>query len=85
MKQNVTQDMLSSLRDTLFNEIREDIESLSQTVTSAHREYHADGEAVIRDISVKVDNLLAKSLGDHTQGSGRDGQYGGHTPHQGEK
>jgi hypothetical protein len=61
MKQNVTQDMLSSLRDTLSNEIREDIESLSQTVTSAHKEYHADREAVIRDISVKVDGLLAKA------------------------
>ena len=61
IKQNVTQDMLSSLRDTLSNEIREDIESLSQTVTSTHREYHADGEAVIRDIFVKIDSLLAKS------------------------
>jgi hypothetical protein len=61
MKQNVTQDMLSSLRDILSNEIKGDIESLSQAVTSAHRECHADGEAVIRDISVRVDNLLAKA------------------------
>jgi hypothetical protein len=60
MKQNVTQDMLSSLRDTLSNEMREDIESLSQTVTSAHREHHTDGKAVIRDISGKVDTLLTK-------------------------
>jgi hypothetical protein len=61
MKQNVTQDMLSSLRDTLSNEIRKDIESLSHTVTSVHREHHADGEAVIRDISGKVDTQLAKA------------------------
>jgi hypothetical protein len=61
MKQNVPQDMLSSLRDTLSNEIREDIESLSQTVTSAHREHHANGKAVIRNISGKVDTLLAKA------------------------
>jgi hypothetical protein len=43
IKKNVTQDMLSSLRDTLSNEMREDIESLSQTVTRAHREHHTDG------------------------------------------
>ena len=46
--------MLSSLRDTLSNEIREDIESLSQTVTSVHREYHADGEAVILPINAEI-------------------------------
>ena len=61
MKRNVTQDMLSSLRDILSNEIKGDIESLSQTVTSVHGECHADGETVMRDISVKVDNLLAKA------------------------
>jgi hypothetical protein len=83
IKQNVTQDMLSSLRDILSSETKGDIESLSREVTSAHRECHTDGEAVIRDISVKVDNLLAKAW--ETQRGGRDGQYGSHTPHQGEK
>jgi hypothetical protein len=64
--------------------MREDIESLSQRVTSAHREYRADGEAVIRDISVKVDSLLAKAW-EITQGKwARQSVWGPHTPSRGE-
>ena len=61
IKQTVTQDMFGSLKDTLSNETREDVESLGKAVASAQGKHRVNGEAVIREISIEVDNLLAKA------------------------
>ena len=61
IKQTVTRDMLDSLKETLSNETRKDVESLGRAVASAQGTHRANGEAVGREISIEVDNLLAKA------------------------
>ena len=53
--------MFDSLKDTLSNETREDVESLGRAVASAQGKHRVNGDAVIREISIEVDNLLAKA------------------------
>ena len=67
IKQTVTRDMFGSLKDTLSNETREDVESLGRAVASAQGKHRVNGEAVIREISIELDNLsTSEGLGDHT-------------------
>ena len=61
IKQTVTRDMFDSLKDTLSNETREDVESLGRAVARAQGENRASGKAMVREISLVVDNLLAKA------------------------
>jgi hypothetical protein len=53
--------MFDSLKDTLSNETREDVESLGRAVASAQGKHRVNDEAVIREISIEGDNLLAKA------------------------
>ena len=61
LKQNITPDMLESLRDALSHGVRAETTLLHRTVTAALLQHHADGKQVVGDISRMVDTLLTNA------------------------